>query len=418
MGVGKRVGVGSVSTAPLNQQRNPVAGEMIYTPYADRKNFPLQREKRELQRAAVDVDTLDKVYRGLMRRYEYRESKIKANLKKFFKSPDQSKSATERLNDFKERRTVLDELYVSIRRPLVGIIESKNRIFKDCTPEERAERAKAMLRIPAEMFSHFDNLSSDDQDKELLRLVSEYGTGSKNAGFSPELLNMPGLVNPHTTGNKLETDGSKRRSLLQWEMIDRLIYGGLHPEKYQHIFFHTTDKTVQRWGKNRRQMRSEGRFAMIRVLMVLIIRMDVKASLRSGIYNPKTDMFEGISRADLADAAGISVHAVKHALENLVALNILYPGKQPRESYPGNSSDEPLKWKGIPVVRKFTKLLIAGLSLADLHKSCRAEDKQAGFTKAQLQELRDLEMQGEELGIDVSGEMAKMEALFTVRNYA
>lgn len=396
-------------------KQQPAYGEQ-YTPYKNRKNFALKRQKRELIRAAVDVETLDTVFGGMIRQYKYREQKVKAALHKYGKDPEKSAFAKARLTEFAQCKEDLTKLHGRIRRPLVGIIESRNRIFKDATPEERAERTAALLKIPPSEFTGFDALSPDQQDAELLRLVDLHGAGSKNGGYSDSLLNMPGLVNPHTTGKHKDIDGKRRRTLLQWEMIDRLIYAALNPSKYQHIFFHQTDKNVHRWGKNRRQMRSEGRLAMVRVLIVLILRLDINKSLRSGVYNPETDMFEGIPRAKIAEWAGISTHAVKDVLENLVKLHILYPGKQPRESYPGTGADDPIKYKGLPVVRRFTLLLIAGLSLEHLHKTATVDPKK-DLDDAQLAELRDMELMGEELGIDVSGEIAKAEAMFTIKNY-
>lgn len=314
---------------------------MTYTPYKNRQYFPLHREKREPLRAAVDVESLDQVFDGLMRQYQSRESKCMYRLSQF-RSKDAHKLEANNayLKLLKLNQQLLERLYKRIRRPLLGIIETRNRLFKDCSPEERAERTQALLRIPPTEFVRFDKLSSEEQEAELLRLIEVYGQGSKNGGFSPTLLNMPGLLNPHTIGSYRESDGSKRRSLFQWQLIDRLIYAAMHPDKYQHLFFHKTAHVVQRWGKNVRQMRSEGRFAMTKVLIVLVTRLDWKYSLRAGVYNPETKHFMGLSRADIAKAAGISVHAVKEALSNLVALNILHRGKQPREAYQETAYDE------------------------------------------------------------------------------
>lgn len=395
------------STQPTDERGN-------YTPYKNRQHFQIKRQKRELLRAAVDVETFDRVYKGMMESYKYRLRKENTRLQGWKKDPGKAPLSKAYIDHLEHCKKVLTRLYESTRRRVVGIIESRNRIFQDATPEERAGRTAALLRIPPSEFIGFDRLSPDEQDAELLRLVELHGAGSKNGGFADNLLNMPGLVNPHTTGKGVDIDGKRRRTLLQWEMIDRLIYAALHPEKYQHIFFHRTGKTVQRWGKNMRQMRSEGRLAMVRVLIVLILRLDVKKSLRSGIYNPDTDMFEGIPRAKIAEWAGISAHSVKDVLENLVKLEILFPGKQPRESYPGTSEDEPIKYKGLPVVRRFKPTLIAGLSLEHLHRAAAVSKKD--LTPEQLAELREIELMGEELGVDVSGELARAEAMFSIKN--
>ena len=53
---------------------------MSYTPYSNRKHFPLHREKRELLRAAVDVESLDQVFDGLMRKYQSLECKCMARM--------------------------------------------------------------------------------------------------------------------------------------------------------------------------------------------------------------------------------------------------------------------------------------------------------------------------------------------------
>lgn len=372
------------------------------SPYtlADRKNFALKREMRELWRAAVDVETLNAVYSGLMRRYACREDKIKAAVVKFQRDPLRLRSSRERLMDFERRKKILRRLRAKIERKLNGILDTRNRIYKDCTPLQRAERTQALLRIPPQEFSQFDSLTPDEQDVKLLELVEKYKNNK-----SP-LLNMPGLLNPHTVGSQKEADGSKRRNILQWEMIDRLIYASMRPDRYQHIFFTKTVDVVARWGRKARQIRSDGRFAMVKVLIVLIMRLDVKASLRSGVFNPVTQEFAGLSRQEIGDLAGISVHSVKAALHNLVKTEILHPGKQPRDSYPGSSPDEPIKYKGKPVVRRFTMRLIAGLSLEDQHKAARSDDwRYPDLSPEQRQKLKEMELDGVELGIDVREEL-------------
>jgi hypothetical protein len=387
-----------------------------YTPYKDRKLFVLRRQKRELMRSAVDVETLDKVFKGLTDNYQYRENKQLSNLSRWGKDPSRVASSKQLLMHFAYCKATLTKLYNRIRRPLLGIIETRNRLFKDCSPEERAERTQALLRIPPTEFVRFDKLSLEEQEAELLRLIEVYGQGSKNGGFSPTLLNMPGLLNPHTIGSYRESDGSKRRSLFQWQLIDRLIYAAMHPDKYQHLFFHKTAHVVQRWGKNVRQMRSEGRFAMTKVLIVLVTRLDWKYSLRAGVYNPETKNFMGLSRADIAKAAGISVHAVKEALSNLVALNILHRGKQPREAYQETAYDENILYKGLPVVRKFKPLLVAALSLEDLYRSSKLEAQpDATLSPEDQNKLRELELEGEELGIDVTLEVERAKVFALAR---
>lgn len=376
-----------------------------------------KRAKRQLLRSAVDVPTLEKTYMGVCSSYDRLEKKHHANMKRWKKTGQIPPGSEYRLQKLHGFRRGIDRLYNKLHRTLRGVIETRNRLFKDCGIEEREGKLQAFLRIPPAAFRHFDKLGPDVQDAELQRLVDEYGAGSKNAGFAPSLLNMPGWTNAHLLGSKKEQDGSRRRAIFQHEMIDRLIYAAMHPQQYKPLFFTPTKKdkktgqrkVTKRWNDSWRQMRSEGRLSMIRVLIVLIMRMDFKKTLRTGKWSDGD--FVGLSRADISDLAGISVHAVKAALRSLVSLNILYSvnkddehGKQPRESYLDDASV--LRYKGLPVVRKFTMGLIAGLSLHDQYKAILDWDK---LTPEQRDEISELLAWGDEQGVDVTVPKAKLE---------
>lgn len=366
-------------------------------------DIAFKRYKRKLLRVASDLAVLDETYQGIVERYDVI----------LFKYRNKPKQLEHIKGKFAARKRGLERLYRKLRRTAAGVIDTHNRLFKDCTLEERSAKLNAILRIPPAEYRHFDRLTPDQQVDELQRLIEQYGAGSGNAGFADSLLNMPGWLDPYLTNRKKETDGSKRRAIFQHELIDRLIYAAMHPQDFKQVFFKPTKivnketnerKICKRWSAPWRQMRSEGRLSAIRVLIVLVMRMDFKQTLRTGKW--KDGGFEGLSRKDIADLAGISVHAVKAALKSLCDLNILYRGRQPRDTYM-MEGDERIHYKGLPVVRKFTLTLVANLKLDALYRASLNSDN---LTPEQRQQLAELELMGEETGESMAMEKALLAA--------
>ncbi len=332
--------------------------------YGANKNLPFKRLKRALVRVAADPVKLEKEYQGILRWLDVQaEHKIYLDTK-YKRTPD--------ISSIRSQQKAIKRLYLILQRKLQGVIETRNRIFSDCTPEEREAKMNAILLIPMAEFRHFDRLSPNEQENKLATLIEQHGKVSGN-GFSKNLLNIPGWASPHFTGDLKETDGSNRRPQFVHEMIDRIIYAALHPASFRDIFFRPTDfvdskrkkrKKCQRWNAEWRQIRSEGRMGIVRVLMVLLPAMDFKASLRAGKRSPD-GTFKGIPIEQIAEAAGMSRQSVNTALKTLVDNELLYRGKQAREQYQETDEDgkKQDKWKGLPVVRRFSEKLISALGL-------------------------------------------------------
>lgn len=354
-------------------------GEYQRPPFRHRNRINRQfgdfrRAKRVLYRVAGDsssAEKLDAAYQGLIKAIGVRESFERENAAKYGRTP-----SAHRLEVLAGERRALGRVYRYLKRQVEGVMKTKLLIFKDCTLEEREAKEQAILLIPQSRLMGLHKLSLEAQEQRLNELIAEYGELSKN-GFSANLLNMPGHYAGYLVGEAVEKDGSKVRPFIIHEMIDRLIYAALYPASFKSLFFRPTAKNKEsgerklckRWNDRWRQMRTEGRLGMVKVMIVLLYRTDVLHSLRAGIRH-KDGTFSGIPISDpktgkgIAELAGMSRSAVNTALASLVELNILYPGKQPRDSFQ-NPTDADIRFKGLPVVRKFHLNLIFRLGLAD-----------------------------------------------------
>lgn len=318
----------------------------------------LKRFKLELLRQAHSPANLKKAHDGLQAQLTHMEKTHNSNAVKYRKAVNPYY-----LGKIPVMRKALSRLFKGMHRNSLGVQRTYNRLFNGLTAQECEERYEALLRIPLENFKSFDRLSEDDQEAKLLELLKEHGEGSRNGGFSPTLLNAPSAYyNSHLLDDRYEADGTRRRPQFLHELIIRIIYACMHPEQYKTLFFHRTDHLVKRWGAKWRQVRSEGRFAMMRVMMVLIPYMDYKKTLRAGIPCADGD-YRGISRATLAERAGLSLDSVKGALRNLESLGFIHKTKQPYVEY--EKADGTSGFKGLPIVRCISQTLIAHLGLTD-----------------------------------------------------
>ena len=257
----------------------------------------------------------------------------------------------------------LNRLYLRMIQSARGVQNTHNRLFNGLDEDQCTDRYEAMLRIPASKFKDFHKFPEDEQESRMLALIEEYGKGSKNGGFSPSLLNAPGAYhNSYALDDRREGDGSRRRPQFLHELIIRLIYACIHPKQYMLLFFHRTKNVVKRHKAKLRQVRSEGRFAMMRVMMVLIPFMDFRASMRVGFQDGEGG-YRGISRKNIAKRAGISLSSVKEALINLEALGFLTKGKQRRQEY--EKADGTTGYVGLATVRCVSQTLIAHLGLTN-----------------------------------------------------
>lgn len=318
----------------------------------------LKRFKLDLLREGHNPENLEKVHKKKQEEFKAMSNKYLSRCKKKKFSP-----SDKYIQDIEWMRRQFAKLFNRMLQASKGVQRTHNRLFNGLETEQCNERYEAMLRIPMGKFKDFHKFGEKEQETKMLALIEEYGSGSKNGGFSPALLNAPGVYhNSHALDDRREGDGSKRRPQFLHELIIRLIYACLHPKQYMLLFFHRTKNIVKRHQAKLRQVRSEGRFAMMRVMMVLIPYMDFRKSMRVGFPDGEGG-YRGISRKNIAKRSGISLSSVKEALINLEALGFLTKGKQHRQEY--EKEDGTTGYVGLATVRCISQTLIAHLGLTD-----------------------------------------------------
>lgn len=330
----------------------------VYKPKAS-DSIRMLRRRFQLaqQRCALDEVKLTKVHKGLLAQVDNLEAKHNARMLKANKSPNKIYIKLV----FGLRRVIMRQ-YNRLLRECRGICETRSRVFDGCTVEQMEDRAQRLLRVPHDQFRRFDKLSTNEQERRLLELIEEHGEGSGNGGFADSLLLMPGYTSSHVTNELYEEDGKTRRPQFIHEIIDRLLYAVIHPQKFKALFFRKTKKKVQKWNDNWRQIRSEGRLSMVRVLIVLLPHLDFRKSLRIGYTEDRGQSFFGIRLKSIAKKAGLSLDQVNTAIKTLVDMDLFYQGKQPRDTETDENGE--VRYIGLPVVRRMKTKLIEALGLS------------------------------------------------------
>lgn len=252
----------------------------------------------------------------------------------------------------------------SLLKTSISVSTLKSRLFQGLTSEQMEEKLQQLLRVPLDKFRGFNKLEEVDQESRFNALLEEFGQGSGNGGFSPALLNLPDHYHDsYMLSSCNESDGSKRRPQFIHEVLERLINAAIEPEKYKQIFFMKTEREVKKWGHNWRQIRSEGRFAMIKVMTVLMPYLDFRKSLRIGIRHKVTGEYRGISIAEIAERSGLSEDSVDAALRNLEKQGLLHPGTKQYMWYQASSGEMAIR--GLATVRCMPSNLIVRLGLGE-----------------------------------------------------
>ena len=343
-----------------------------------------KRWNLDLQRYAYDLEQLDATMASIKKQCKsmYRKAKEQAD--------KQGKPVSERYVDgIKHLAKVSARRHLRIRQQAESVLQTSKKLFGDVSAEGLDEKFSQIMRIPQEEFIRFNTLPEEEREATLLSLMDQYGAGTKNGGFAKAELNMQGFYhNAHMLGDRQEKDGSKRRPQFIHELISRLIYGCIHPEKFKEVFFQRTQNVVKKWGKKCRQMRSEGRFAMIRVLIVLLPYLDFKRSLRIGYTDKQSGEFLGICRKEIAKRAGISLESVKNAIHALEEQCLIHKGKQRREKVERNGVPG---FKGLAVVRCVSANLIVRLGLSErwLNRERKVDSQGDSNMPDDEKELRD-----------------------------
>ena len=374
---------------------------------------------------------------------QYREAHSPDNLKRTFKTilsqlqnmrnkaitmaqSQRKPSPTAYLHRIEQISKKVSRRHASLFKLSSSLAAAKSRLFKGLTTDDVELRLQQLLRVPLHEFKGFNKLSDADQEARFNALLGEYGQGSKNGGFAPSMMMMSDAYHDsYMLGTRHETDGSKRRPQFIHEIIERLIAAAMAPERYKQIFFVKTSKVVKKWGHNWRQIRSEGRFAMVKVMMVLVPYLDFRASLRMGVRDHKTGEYSGLSIKTIAERAGISEDSVDAALRNLETQGLIHPGQQGRDfgerfggsvGYKGST----VGYKGLTVVRVMTPNFIARLGLGERwcndERNATSEKGLPAELKPLLDELKYAEMHPEQFSAKEVAFMEIAATLFDVKS--
>lgn len=264
-------------------------------------------------------------------------------------------------------------------------------LFGDGHEDEHEDRRAAFNRIPIELFKALDDCEGDERIRMMNTMIDEEMERKGNrCNHSLKDLYNNGIVHQHD----YNPEGKRLLPRIIWDALDRLSYAILFPSKYKKLFFHKTDEKVARWGKKMRQIRTDGRVGMLRVLTVLLEHTDLK-SLRSGHFNKDDGSLSGIRVGTIAKRSNMAVSRVKTALRNLEETQIIHDTdggkKQQREE------DEDGNWKGFAIVRVFKTHLFEQLGMSDtLARHRNPEEYQKQIDKNERQKKLDAERRAAE----------------------
>lgn len=241
---------------------------------------------------------------------------------------------------------------------------AKGELLETCnTDAEKQQLLLNYLRIPQHEINALRKLAQAERVPRLRALLEYYKPG--NGGHDKHHLDRTNYgYNPYDLEQRKDHLGLQRRPQFIYDVIDRLFLAVLYPERYRDLFFHKTGYHVSRWGGCTRQIRSEGRESMLKVLIVLLLNFNPRRMI-SGVR--KDDgTWGGLEIEELARRAELSYSRAKEALRNLERTNIIWEGKQKREK-----DNETGQWRGYAVVRAFKFTLFFSLKLGKKLESAR-----------------------------------------------
>ncbi len=263
--------------------------------------------------------------------------------------------------DMKKNRGLTHWEMVHLNRHLT-VLTKKAEIFEatrtdllgQCSSDEEREFLLGQIMlVPAKEFARLRKLEATNRTKALREILDEYKPG--NGGHDKNHFDRSDFFSPYDAGEKTDYLGLKRRPHIIYEVIDRLLYAVLHPEDNKALFFRRTHYKVQKWDSWMRQIRSEGRESMIKVLITLLQNWNPRRMI-SGIE--QAGKWIGLSVNEIARRSGLSFSRTKEALRNLERTDILWSGKQKRIF-----DRVTQKWRGYTVVRAFKPTLFQALKV-------------------------------------------------------
>lgn len=245
--------------------------------------------------------------------------------------------------------------------------------------QDKEKRLDAFMRIPNKALVSLRKLKPQDRLKQLNALVEEYGTVTGNGcGHNKDRFTQFGHVSPYDTRSKKDTYGKgKRRPEMIYRLIDQFIFMALIPDFNKSLFFKRTARFVTVNNANLRRIRSEGRESMVKTMIVLLLNWDPR-SMRMGIptdYDKKE--FMGLSVAELAKRAKLSMSRVKTGLRLLEEQDFIHKSYdefeakcektgefvKKRSSKQRREQNDDGGWDTFPVVRVLKPKLFNSMSL-------------------------------------------------------
>jgi len=140
-------------------------------------------------------------------------------------------------------------------------------------------------------------------------------SGGNFCGHDPKAPRFILHTNPHTTGEKVDDLGDKRRSAILYEIAEKIRDYYDHPENIPNFNSANNDRR-----KTDRQRNSSRREALVNLTIAMVMSMDL-ASLRVGY--PSKNGFVGRSIKWLAHKADLSYSRTKRAMADLNDSGIL-----------------------------------------------------------------------------------------------
>lgn len=257
----------------------------------------------------------------------------------------------------------------------------RKELLSGKSDDEKRVLLDSYLRVPVQDLLLLRKLGADERAKRLAELMSEALEESKGnkcshnkAHFTEELNHASPYDLKQTIdvyGNPLSgTDKKgKRKPEIIYQVIDRLIFMALIPDKNMTLFYKKVTYKVKVNGDWLRLIRSEGREAMTKLMIFMLLYWDPR-SMRVGVptdYDKTT--FSGISISTIAQHAGLSISRVTRAMRLLEEQGFLHKTTKIDKDGKVKSTQQREKdevsgeWRGFPVIRVFTNKIFDSIAL-------------------------------------------------------
>ncbi len=267
----------------------------------------------------------------------------------------------------------------------------RKELLSGKTDDEKRVLLDSYLRVPIQDLLLLRKLKADERAKRLAKLMAlalEESTGNKcghnKAHFTEQLAHASPYDLRQTTdyyGNPLSASDKKgkRKPEIIYQVIDRLIFMALIPDKNMTLFYKKVNYEVKVNGDWLRLIRTEGREAMTKIMIFMLLYWDPR-SMRVGVpIDYDKTLFSGISIATIAEHAGLTYSRVTRALRLLEEQGFLHKTSKVNKDGKVKSTQQREKdkktgeWRGFPVIRVFTNKIFDSVALDQRGEKERAK---------------------------------------------